>query len=140
MPQVQGSCLCGGVTYRADAEPLFTAACHCTNCQKQTGTSFSVVVGVPADAFHVEGDSLSSFTTIGDDHGQEVDRRFCRNCGSPVVTYSPGAAPGLAIVKAGTLDDTSWLEPALHIWTESAQPWVMTGEAARLPRGVQAPA
>ena len=137
MPTIQGSCLCGKVTYRADGDPLFTAACHCTDCQKQTGTAFSVIVAVPTDAFHVEGDSLASVTTIGSDHGQEVDRRFCRECGSPIVTLTP-AAPGMAIVKAGTLDDTSWLDPTLHIWTESAQAWVTTGDAATMPRGVQA--
>src|SRR3954451_10325716 len=98
MPSVQGSCLCGGVTYRSDAEPLFTAACHCRHCQKQTGTSFSVVVGVPADGFELEGDSLASYTPAGDDRGQDVDRRFCRECGSLIVTFSP-AAPGVAIIK-----------------------------------------
>src|SRR3954452_775415 len=117
MPSLQGSCLCGKVTYNADADPLFTAACHCTDCQKQTGTAFSVVVGVPADAFHVEGDSLASVTTVGSDHGQEVDRRFCRNCGSPIVTLTP-AAPGMAIVKAGTVGGRSRLGPSPRSWSE----------------------
>ena len=138
MPAIKGSCLCGHVTYRSDAEPLFTAVCHCTDCQRQTGTAFSVVVGVPADAFEVSGDSLASVTTRGTDHGQDVDRRFCRDCGSPIVTFSDGAAAGIAIIKAGTLDDTTWLEPQLHLWTESAQAWVPTGEAPKLPRGVPA--
>jgi hypothetical protein len=138
MPPVQGSCLCGKVTYRSDADALFTAACHCRDCQKQTGTSFSIVVGVPADSLELEGESLASVTTVGDDHGQDVDRRFCNQCGSPIVTFSP-AAPGVAIIKAGTLDDTSWLQPAVHIWTESAQEWVDVGETPAMPRGVQAP-
>ena len=130
MPQVQGSCLCGKVTYRSESDPLFTAACHCRDCQKQTGTSFSVVVGVPADSFEVEGESLASVTTVGDEHGQDVDRRFCRECGSPIVTFSP-AAPGVAIIKAGTLDDTSWLEPEMELWCRSAHPYITFDDEAR---------
>ena len=43
-------------------------------------------------------------------------------CGGP----KPGTAePGtLVFVRAGTLDDTSWLRPSVHLWTDSAQPWV----------------
>src|SRR3954467_9267826 len=108
MPEVHGSCLCGKVTYRSESDALFTAACHCRDCQKQTGTSFSVVVGVPADSLEIEGDSLASVTTVGDDHGKDVDRRYCRECGSPIVTFSPGA-PGVAIIKGGTLAGNSGL-------------------------------
>ena len=75
---------------------------------------------------------------MGTDTGQEVARRFCRECGSPIVSL-PAAAPQVAFIKAGTLDDTSWLEPKLHVWCDSAQPWVaLAGEAERLPRGVSA--
>jgi hypothetical protein len=34
-------------------------------------------------------------------------------------------------VKPGTLDDTSWLRPAVHLWTASKQPWVV------IPEGVE---
>ena len=44
---ITGRCLCGAVTYSADAEPVIQAACHCTDCQRQTGNPFSVIVGVP---------------------------------------------------------------------------------------------
>jgi len=117
-----GRCLCGAVTYRVDAEPVAQAACHCTDCQRQTSSPFSVVVGVPRDALHVEGDTLSSFATIGTDHGGETRRYFCSACGSPI--YSDAAVmPQVVFLKAGSLDDASWLEPALEVWTASAQPW-----------------
>jgi hypothetical protein len=35
-----------------------------------------------------------------------------------------GATPELEWLKAGTLDDTSWLRPQMHIWVSNAQPWV----------------
>jgi hypothetical protein len=137
MGKLDGSCLCGGVTYSCAADPVATAVCHCTECQKQTGTSFSVIVGVPRSALEVEGDSLATFTTVGTATGQEVARRFCRDCGSPIVSL-PEATPEVAFIKAGTLDDTSWLEPQLHVWCESAQPWLALERLAEttLPRGV----
>jgi hypothetical protein len=139
MANLDGSCLCGQVTYGCAADALATAVCHCTECQKQTGTAFSVIVAVPRDAFHVEGESLASFTTVGTDTGKEVARQFCRECGSPIVSFSDGL-PELALIKAGTLEDTSWLEPTMDVWCDSAQPWVPLESHAetRLPRGLGA--
>jgi hypothetical protein len=48
MPKIEGSCLCGSVKYSSDSEPVMTAVCHCENCQRQTGTAFSIIVGVAA--------------------------------------------------------------------------------------------
>ena len=137
MAKLDGSCLCGKITYSCDTEPVATAVCHCTDCQKQTGTSFSIIVGVPSDALHVEGDSLASFTTVGTDTQQEVARKFCRECGSPIVSVAD-AMPGLSFIKAGTLNDTSWLDPQMHVWSGSAQPWFPLDSHAgpKLPRGV----
>ena len=33
---ITGRCLCGAVTYSVDADPVIQAACHCTDCQRQT--------------------------------------------------------------------------------------------------------
>ncbi|MBN1527450.1 MAG: GFA family protein [Thermoleophilaceae bacterium] len=128
MPDLSGSCLCGAVTYTSSAEPLFTAVCHCADCQRQTGTAFSVVVGVPRDGFEVKGE-LSVHTTLGGDSDLDTHRNFCGACGSPVVSYSD-AMPDVAIIKAGTLDDTSWLAPQLEVWHSRAQPW-LAGEHER---------
>jgi hypothetical protein len=127
--------MCGAVTYTSSAEPAFTAVCHCAYCQKQTGTAFSVVVGVPRDSFVVEGE-LSVHTTPGEDTGTDTHRHFCAACGSPIVSY-PDAMPSVAVVKAGTLDDTSWLEPQVEVWHSRAQPWLDGGrERPVFDRGV----
>ena len=58
-------------------------------------------------------------------------RRVCAGCGVWVCNGAkPGAAPpdAFVAVRAGTLDDTSWLRPTLHFWTRSAQPWVVLPE------------
>ena len=64
MSSVTGSCMCGLVSYTMSAEPLLSAICHCRDCQKQTGTSFSLVLGIPRDSFKITGD-LSTYETIG---------------------------------------------------------------------------
>jgi hypothetical protein len=135
MGKLDGQCMCGSVTYTSDADPAFVAMCHCKNCQRQTGTAFSVVVGVPADQVQVSGDSLAMFATVGEDHGKDTERHFCSACGSPIYSASE-AMPGVMIIKAGTLDDPSWIEPQLEVWGSSAQPWVAAHETRpRMERG-----
>ena len=130
-----GRCMCGAVTYSADAAPLVQGICHCSDCQRQTGSPFSAFLGVPAPAFSVEGDTLSSYVTIGEDHGGETERYFCTACGSPVYSTSP-LAPEVILIKAGSLDDGSWMEPGMEFWTSSAQPWSPHVEAAtQMERG-----
>ena len=102
MSSVTGSCMCGLVSYTMSAEPLLSAICHCRDCQKQTGTSFSLVLGIPRDSFKITGD-LSTYETIGMS-GSKVMRKFCGNCGSPMYSDAD-AFEGLLFVKSGTLDD-----------------------------------
>ena len=136
MGKLDGHCLCGSISYTCDAEPLFTAICHCKNCQRQTGTSFSIVVGVPEDALKIEGDTLGTIATKGDDHPDEDSYRiFCTACGSPILTRNP-LNEGVAILKAGTLDDATWLEPQVEVFGATAQPWLPEHESRpRLPAG-----
>src|SRR6185503_14234395 len=96
---ITGRCLCGNVSYSVDAEPFVQAVCHCTDCQRQTGNPFSVVVGVPRGAFEVEGSTLASFATTGEDHGGETERNFCSACGAPIFSFA-AVAPELVFIKA----------------------------------------
>lgn len=134
---ITGRCLCGGVTYNAHAEAVVHAVCHCADCQRQTGSPFTVFVGVPRAAFCVEGSTLASFSTTGEDHGGVTERNFCSRCGAPVFSISP-LTPELVFIKAGSLDDSSWLEPAMEFWTSSAQRWSPHfSHAVQLERGPQ---
>ena len=119
----------------AGYSPVVQAACFCTECQRQTGSPFSTLVGVPRESLEVSGDTLASFTTVGEDHGGDTERHFCSACGSPVFSLA-AVAPALAFLKTGSLDDASWVRPAVEVWTRSAQPWSPHFEgAARLERG-----
>jgi hypothetical protein len=97
------------------------AICHCPRCQKQSGAPFSLLVAVPKGSLRIEGQTLKTFDDI-DDSGLPVRRRFCGNCSSPIMSYVE-AMPDLEFIKAGTVEDTSWLNPTMEVWCEAAQPW-----------------
>lgn len=133
MTDLVGGCLCGEVRYSTAAEPVFTAICHCKNCQKQAGTAFSVVMAFPTGSLSIDG-SLKAYQDKGDS-GQPVHRNFCPQCGSP-ITSVVSAMPNLVFLKAGTLDDTAQLKPTMEIYCSSAQPWVAAnGETQKFAKG-----
>ncbi len=116
-----GSCQCGAVTYTLSAEPLFTYACHCHTCQKRTGSACAVALVVPLEGLAIEGE-LVTLERVSDKG--EINRRFsCAECGS--VIHGVGAAsPALSKLQSGTLDDSSEVEPEVHMWTRSRQRWI----------------
>jgi hypothetical protein len=119
--EVVGGCLCGRVRYRAATDAAQLMVCHCRDCQKQAGSAFSVVLIVPATGFEIAGET-KAFEHVSDSGGK-VSRIFCPDCGSPIISKL-AAYPEIVAIKAGTLDDPSWLNPQLHVWCASAQPWV----------------
>lgn len=120
-----GRCQCGSLRYRVSAAPLMLYACHCTNCQKQTGSAFVLSATVPESAFSFVSGEPSRIAWTSD-AGTERYGLFCGGCGTRIVN---GQTPsiGLYSLRAGTLDDTSWVRPAGHIWMRSAQPWFTPG-------------
>ena len=85
MAQIVGGCRCGQVRYSGNAEPAFTGVCHCTNCQKETGAAFNIVVAVPQAALTIQG-SPKTYTSKGDSGSRSsqssariADRRSCRS-------------------------------------------------------------
>jgi hypothetical protein len=120
--KITGGCLCGALQYTIGTEPVLTAICHCTHCQRQSGAAFSVNLGVPKGALQFSKGTPKMFQDTGSS-GLPVYRHFCGDCGSPI--YSDVAAiPDLVFVKAGTLDDSSGVKPGVAVWCRSAQPWV----------------
>lgn len=123
----QGGCLCGAVRYRAEAEPIFAGVCHCTNCQKQTGSAFSCEVAVPKPALSITGQTRE-FRHKGDSGG-DVITQFCPVCASR-LTSEATIMPGVVMMTLGTLDDRSFFDGTTHIYCASAQPWVAYPQGA----------
>jgi len=117
-----GGCLCGEVRYRFSTEPIAAVHCHCTDCQKATGSGFATVFGLAENDLDIAGQASLGDYTITADSGQSVTRQFCRQCGSPLFTLAENN-PGFIWIKAGSLDDRSWLAPTDSCWTNSAAAW-----------------
>lgn len=137
MGKLDGQCMCGAIKYTSEAEPILVGVCHCTDCRRQSGTAFSINVGVPRDELVITG-TPKVFETMGTDRGAPAQRNFCGDCGSPIISILADA-DDIAFIKGGTLDDPTWLEPELELWEESRLPWVdriESEEKGYFPRGL----
>ena len=116
----RGGCQCGAYRFEITAEPLTAYVCHCSDCQKQSGSAFGMAVVVAKDALRVlQGDTASYRKTAAS--GREADCLFCPGCGNRL--FHAGGGPVL-MIKTGLLDDTTGLEPVCHLWVKDKQPWV----------------
>jgi hypothetical protein len=115
-----GGCQCGRIRYAVTEAPLLVNTCHCTDCQRLTGSAFSLGVVVSESAFRLAGIAPRPLQRTVD-CGRLNTRFVCPDCASWVCCQP---RDGLMRFRAGTLDDTSWLRPTRHIWTRSRQPWI----------------
>ena len=133
MRQIEGGCLCGNIRYSCAADPILTVLCNCTNCQKLCG-SFSLNMALPRGSVDVQGE-MACYIDTGDS-GKPLKRFFCGNCGAAIYN-EPDAIPDFTVLKAGTLDDTSWLNPTMQIYCDSTQPWLkLANELESKPKGL----
>ena len=111
-----GSCLCGDVSFTYKSEPGMFLMCHCTDCQKSTGSPVASIIIVPEDDFSVNG-STSSYECEA-----KVTRSFCKICGSQIFSRIE-SAPGVVAIKTGVLDEQPNIKPNLVCWTKSKPNW-----------------
>ncbi|KFA68580.1 hypothetical protein S40285_06668 [Stachybotrys chlorohalonatus IBT 40285] len=97
-----GSCMCGEVTYESSSKPLVTALCHCTDCQKWTGSAFSSNAVVPQDSFKVTKGTPKHFDVTGAS-GKNNRHFFCSTCGSSLYTVLE-VMEGTVCIKGGGLN------------------------------------
>jgi hypothetical protein len=123
--QVDGSCHCGYVTFRAEAEPEKTRICHCTDCQQLSGTAFRTVVAVPDDKFNILSGEPTIYIKTAES-GAKRQQAFCPKCGSSVYATAVGDGPKAYGLRVGTLRQREHFVPRRQIWTRSAQAWATT--------------
>lgn len=121
LPVHEGGCLCGAVRYRAVGDPVAVSICHCTNCQRNSGSAFSVNAIFPKEALTMTG-SPATYIDKGDT-GAGVVRVFCGTCGTPLESRSIMSSVAHAVIKTGTLDDPSGFVPDSEVYCKSAMPW-----------------
>ncbi len=128
---MQGHCSCGAVSYRLLDTPLVVHACHCTWCQRESGSAFALNGMIETRLIEVTGgrpEAMELPTASG--KGQRVCR--CGACGVALWASYHGTGPRFSYVKMGTLEDTRTVAPDVHIFTSTKQDWV------DIPAGVPA--
>jgi len=123
----EGGCLCGAIRYRLVGEPLTFYACHCTDCQRQTGSAFGLSMFVERTALELLQGGPKGFEVTMPD-GRVKRGRFCSTCATR-LWGEPLRYPDLRVLRPGTLDDPSAFDPIGHIWTDSARPGLTISEA-----------
>ena len=119
---LEGGCQCGALQYELTVAPMTLYACHCTNCQKQTGSAFVLSTIIPEMAFSFTKGTPAK-TEWKSDSGNARFGYYCRDCGNRIAN---GQTPsiGFLSLRAGTFEDTSWVRTGGHIWVKSAQKWI----------------
>ena len=118
----KGRCSCGEVQYALTEAPLIVHCCHCTYCQRETGSAFAVNGWIEWNRIELLAGSPVDITLPSESgRGQIVSR--CPTC--QVMVWSQyGAGPKFRFVRLGTLNDPAQFPPEVHIFTSTKQPWV----------------
>jgi len=125
-----GGCQCGNLRYEITGPAKAVVACHCTDCQRQSGSAFGMTLLVKESDFRLTRGEVKIYRSKSA-AGREKIGAFCPDCGTRIY-HKPEWRKGFVSVKPGTLDDTGWLRPDTHLWTRSKQSWVV------IPDGVKA--
>lgn len=116
---VTGHCLCGAVRFTID-QPLPAAAyCHCTRCQRRSGTAMQASARiVPGSLTFTAGEQLLKGWWAGDG----LEKVFCTECGSALLARDRETGE-VRIVRMGALDGDPGVRPMAHQYVAYAAPW-----------------
>lgn len=118
---IAGGCRCGACRYTIDREQLPASyACHCHICQRWSGSAFSQQVIVGEAELRVTG-PVVVYEKVTEDRTSV--QRICGECHSRLYNTNT-RRPGVAVVRAGTLDRSEELACRAHIFTNYKQAWV----------------
>lgn len=117
-----GGCRCGALRFQVTKHPINTMVCHCTGCQKMSGSAFSSTAMIPADGFEV----IAGTPVVGGLKGPEIHHQHCPECLSWVFTTFGPERPFVNL-RAVMLDDAAWFRPYAESYTSEMLPWAQTG-------------
>jgi hypothetical protein len=127
---LEGGCACRAVRYRLLSHPLIVHACHCTECQRLTGTAFALNALIESDRVETLSGQPHAVPVTGTSGKPQTIFR-CPTCAVALWSHYPGAGTKLAFVRVGTLDEPAQLPPDIHIFTSTKLPWLELPAAAR---------
>ena len=121
---LDGGCTCRAVRYRLHGRPLFVHCCHCTWCQRETGSAFAVNALIESDRVELLAGAVDQvLTPSASGKGQAIAR--CPQCRVAVWSHYAGFGQAVSFIRVGTLDDPARFPPDIHIFTSTRQPWVV---------------
>ena len=106
---------------------MFINCCHCTNCQRQTGSAFVINGLIETDRIEVLSGAPEP-VAMPTESGRPHDVYRCPTC-KTALWSNYGARPSLRFLRVGTLDQAAQFEPDAHIFVRSKLPWVVLPEA-----------
>ena len=124
--RVTGSCHCGAIQYEAEVDPSRVQACHCTDCQRLSGSPYRASVGAPRETFRLLRGTPKIYIKTAES-GNKRAHGFCGDCGSPIYS-SKVSDPPMYSLRVGCLDQRAQLPPAKQIWCRSSLAWAMNIE------------
>ena len=130
MDKFEGGCSCHAVRYHLTHRPMIVHGCHCTWCQRETGSAFATNAVIEADHVIVQGEVEVIDTPSASGKGQKIAR--CPKCKIALWSNYAGAGPSMRFIRVGTLDEPARFPPDIHIFTSTKLPWVV------LPAGAPA--
>jgi hypothetical protein len=120
----EGACTCGAVRYRMTSRPLFVHGCHCSWCQRETGSAFAINAMIESDRVTLlQGEPETVMTPSRSGRGQKIVR--CPSCRVALWSHYAGAGDAVRFVRVGTLREPGRLPPDIHIFTSTRLPWVV---------------
>lgn len=127
---MRAACQCGQLSAALDGTTPFVVACHCTTCQRRSGSPFGVLAYHAADRVRVTGEA-TSWSRIADS-GNAFENFFCPRCGSTVYVRSAKHAAMIG-VPVGAIADPSYPPPLRSVWEQSRHHWVVIEAAQHFP-------
>ena len=119
-PSVTGGCLCGGVRFELTEPAIEAGYCHCTRCQRRTGTALSAQARIDGETLAVtSGERLVRFWRHPDGG---FEKGFCSECGSHLFSRNP-EDPAQMSVRLGAFDGDPGVRPTWRAHLESAASW-----------------
>jgi len=120
---MKGQCSCGEIQFEMIENPLFTHACHCKNCQRQSGSAHALNAMIETKCVNVlSGTSEGVKVETGSGMGQTIHR--CPSCKIGLWSTYAAFGDGFSFVRVGSLEDPGQYPPDINIFTKSKQPWV----------------
>jgi hypothetical protein len=102
---------------------MIVHCCHCSWCQRETGSAFVINAIWESDRLTVTSGAPDYVPTpSASGKGQEIAR--CPTCRVALWSHYPGAGQRASFVRVGTLDRPDACPPDVHIFTSTKQPWV----------------